>query len=301
MRPNCTVWKGIKADCMRKLIGSSESKICTYSRFEAKHELSKETESRLLKERKNELEHKEDLLKEREIKCKEQEVTLKDMDEENVKRSKRYEELYNNYKELEGKYNARNTEFEVLSKTAERIQSLLAAKEQENKLLLERLDMAERGYEIEKQQTAEQKADYRTTTSNLKSQVEEYKEDLERVRSYYAEAERERSEAASYKFSQAKSEYEESLAKKKLKIKKLKNTLNDEAEPKDSGLTQEKENAEESDGSVLCGPEYALQKKRWRQLEHETQMLKTDVQAVVAPADPLGLPSDPDAGVEYKC
>jgi len=250
--------------------------------------LGKETESRLLKEKKDDLENKEDLLKEREITYKEQEAILKQLNEQNAQRDKRYKDLYNNYEELERKYNMRNTEFEVLSKTAERVQKLLEDREQENKLLMERLSIAEKGYEIEKQRSEDQKADYKTITNNLEAQIEDYKGDLERLRTYYAEAEKERNEAAEYKYNQVTNEYSERLDKKNKKIKELKNICNDKDNLKKS-LFDDKE-SEREESSVLNDLEYISKKNAWRQLEYETQMLKTDIQAVVAPHDPFNLP-----------
>ena len=52
---------------------------------------------------------------------------------------------------------------------------------------------------------------------------------------------------------------------------------------------QEMQGGDSSNSTVFNDKEYKEYKKRWEQLEHQTNVLKNDIRTAIIPTDPLGI------------
>ena len=256
----------------------------------------------MLREQKAELEHKEYMLKEREIKCKEEEGAFLRFKEEHSKLKRNYEDLSRKLNDTEEILKGKNIELSTITNVARKAQETLNNIEAENKILREKFNMIEKAYKEEKVLSGERKDEYNKNTANLKEELKQCKNDLSNLKSYYENAEKERAEVTSYKLNQAKTNYEDIIAKKDKRLRNLKHDLEDERAFNDMAPDKYRtrdfqrgyEDELSSSGSVLNDSEYLAQKDRWAQLERETDALKSNIRIALAPSDSLGINIDPN-------
>jgi len=265
------------------------------NRFKNKYCIEKEAENNLLREKRSDLQHKEYEVRQREMKLKEQDEAYTKLKEDYLKLNDNYEKVVKQVKREEERIKDRQVEFTILVNAAKRDQEALKDLEVENKLLRERLNTLEKGYNEQKVQMEERKNEYKETVDKLKEQLEEYKKDLTHLRDDYSHAAKERNNAATFKFDQMKSEYENLITKKDERIRSLEQDLESEKVLSGAGPFKLRgtsflgmENIEDlkeppADNSILHDPEYIAQKNKWQKLEDETELLRNDIETTFKP------------------
>jgi len=294
----------LKAKCDEKIHEEIES-------FKIRYDREHETLNKNLIDKRRDLENMEYLVHVREEKCKEAEENIKRTKADFIELQDKYKEIQKKLDDTERKLRETIEHLTIVSTTAKRDQELLGAKETENKLLKEELSILKKAYEDEKTHSSEHKNEYAQTISELKTQLENSKQDLISLREQYKQAEKERTEVTQYKFEQEKTRLTKEIEEKDAKILELQRDYENEKAYNEHVANNYKahtvavlqrenmahpEKVPESplSTSFLHDPEYLSQKNRWMQLEQETEALKTNVRTALIPSDPLGYNQMPD-------